>query len=150
MPKVTTRVDEGFQRFGDEGLQHMALDRHRVDAGQLHDPSGAAGDRDRHLLGADLAARGRDAGDAVAVAQEAGDLAILDDVDAAPVGAARIAPGDRIVAGGAGAPLHQAADDREACRLPKCPAPAPARLISAGVINSASTPRWRMALPRRA
>ena len=75
------------------------------------------------FLAPDFAARGGDAGDAVAIAQEAGDLAILDDVDAAPVGAARIAPGDRIVAGGAGARLHQAADDGKARRRRRYRAP---------------------------
>jgi hypothetical protein len=35
--------------------------------------------------------------------QEAGDLAVFDDVHAAAVGTAGIAPGDRIVPGGAGA-----------------------------------------------
>jgi hypothetical protein len=45
-------------------------------------------------------------------AADAGDLAILDDVDAAIRRAARIAPGDRVVAGGAAAPLQRRADDR--------------------------------------
>ena len=71
---------------------------------------------DGHLARADLAARGGDAGHPVAVAQEAGHLAILDDVDAAPVCRARKAPGDRVMAGGAGARLQQPADDGEARR----------------------------------
>ena len=41
------------------------------------------------------------AGHAVAVLQEARDLAVLDDVDAAPVGRRGVAPGDRVVARGA-------------------------------------------------
>ncbi len=37
---------------------------------------------------------------------DAGDLAVLDDVDAQRVGPARVAPGDRVVACGAAAPLQ--------------------------------------------
>ena len=40
---------------------------------------------------------------------EAGDLAVLDDVDAAPVGAARVAPCDGVMADGAAAPLDKRA-----------------------------------------
>ena len=47
-----------------------------------------------------------------AVAADAGDLAVLDDVDAARVGAARVAPGDRVVARDAAAPLQRGAEDR--------------------------------------
>ena len=94
----------------------MAFDGHMGDAGKLHDMAGAAGNGNRHLLGADLAPCRRHANDFVAVAQEAGDLAILDDVDAAPVSSARIAPGDRVVPGGAGARLHQPAKDGKARR----------------------------------
>ena len=43
---------------------------------------------------------------------EAGDLAILDDVDAARIGRARIAPGDGIVPRHAAAALQAGADDR--------------------------------------
>ena len=64
------------------------------------------------LLGADEAARGFDAGHAaVRRALDAGDLAVLDDVDAARRSAARIAPGDRVVAGRAAAPLQRRAHD---------------------------------------
>ncbi len=41
-----------------------------------------------------------------------GDLAVLDDVDAARIGAARVPPGDRIVPRDAGAPLQRRAEDR--------------------------------------
>ena len=51
---------------------------------------------------------------AVAHRANAGDLAILDDVDAAHVGAARIAPHHRVMPRGAAAPLQQPALDREA------------------------------------
>src|SRR5208282_6636406 len=40
---------------------------------------------------------------------ETGRLAILDDVDAEPVGGARVAPGDGVVPGDAAAPLPDAA-----------------------------------------
>ena len=64
---------------------------------------------------ADEAAGGLDAADrAVGVAPDAGDLAVLDDVDAQRVGGARIAPGDRIVARGAAAALQGGAEHRVA------------------------------------
>jgi len=45
---------------------------------------------------------------------EAGDLAILDDIDAARIGAARIAPGHRIMPHRAATPLKKPALDRKA------------------------------------
>src|SRR5689334_2195790 len=71
-----------------------------------------AGDRDTDLPGADIPSRRLDAEHAAAFDPETGDLAVLDDVDTARVGAARIAPGDRVVAGVATAGLQQRADDR--------------------------------------
>ena len=94
----------------------MAFDRHSVDAGHAHDVTRRAGNRDRHLLGADLAARGADADDAIAILDEVGHFAVFQDVDAAAVGAAGITPRNRIMPGSAGAPLHQPTEDREARR----------------------------------
>ena len=108
----------GLMRLGDEGLQHVALDR-QAQPGHRGDARRTAGDRHADLAGADRAARRLDAGDLPAVvAREAGDLAVLDDVDAALVGGARIAPDHRVVARGAAAALQQAALDRESahCR----------------------------------
>ena len=65
------------------------------------------------LAGADSPPRGLDPGDPVAVPQEAGDFAVLHDVDAEPVCRPGIAPDDRVVARGAAAALQQAALDRE-------------------------------------
>ena len=62
--------------------------------------------------GPDGAARRLETGDAPAVARDAGDLAVLDDVDAERVGAARIAPGHGVVAAGAAARLVVGAEDR--------------------------------------
>ena len=71
------------------------------------------GGDDADLLGRDRAARRLDAGDrAGGVAADRGHLAVLDDVDAARRGRARIAPGDRIVPRGAAAPLQRGAEDR--------------------------------------
>ena len=86
----------------------MALDR-QPQPRHGGDPRGVAGDRHADLAGADLAARRLDAGDAAVLADEAGDLAVLDDVDAAPVGGAGVAPDDRVVPRGAAAALQQAA-----------------------------------------
>jgi hypothetical protein len=72
----------------------------------------ASGD-DADLLGRDRAARRLDARDgAGGVAADRGRLAILDDVDAARRGRARIAPGDRVVPRCAASPLQRRADDR--------------------------------------
>ena len=46
------------------------------------------------------------------VAADAGHLAVLDDVDAQGIGGARIAPGDRVVARRAAAPLQRRAEHR--------------------------------------
>ena len=57
---------------------------------------------------------GLDASDAALLDAEAGHLAILDDVDAARVGGAGIAPDHRVVAHRAAARLHQPAANRKA------------------------------------
>src|SRR3546814_7053518 len=59
------------------------------------------------LLGADEALAGLDALDPAVGDAEARHLAVLDDVDAAGIGAAGEAPGDRVVARGAAAPLQR-------------------------------------------
>ena len=64
------------------------------------------------LLRLDEALRRLDAGHCAAVAADAGDLAVLDDVHAVRVGAAREAPRDRIVPRHAAAPLHRRAQHR--------------------------------------
>ncbi len=97
----------------DEGLQHMALDR-QLEAGHAGELGRVAGAGERQLAAADEALGGLDADGPAIVDADAGDLAILDDVDAAAVGAAGIAPGDGIMPHGAAAALQQAAHDREA------------------------------------
>ena len=104
----------GFKRLGDEGLQDVAFDRELLDAGLAHHLRGVAGDRDADLRRADRAAARDDADDAVALLQEPGHLAILDDVDAEPVGGMGEAPGDGVVARRAAARLEQPADDGKA------------------------------------
>ena len=67
------------------------------------------------LRRADQAARGLERlHGAVRVAADAGDLAVLDDVDAERVGRARIAPGDRVVPRRAAAALQRRAHHRVA------------------------------------
>ena len=82
-------------------------------------------------------------------ANEAGHLAVLDDVDAEIARRARIAPHHRVVARGAAAPLQQAAADREA-RVVEIEERQPCGGRAAASSSSASTPCMRMALPRRA
>ncbi len=97
----------------------------------------------------DEAARGLDAGDRAAVDANAGDFALLDDVDAERIGGARIAPGDGVVAHGAAARLQQAAHDRKArVRSSSRDSESIARSASRDR-NSASMPFSRIALPRR-
>ena len=76
-------------------------------------------------------------------------FAVLDDVDAAAVGAARIAPGHRIMAHRAAAPLQEAALDRESAHCRNRGTGYISRTASRSS-SSASTPSMRMALPRRA
>ena len=117
----------------------MAFDRQLVDAGELHDPAGRAGHRHRHLPGADFAAGSGHADDPVAVAQETGDLAILDDVDAAPVRAARITPGDSVVARGAGLGCSSPPTTGNRAE-PETSSPGTMRAISSGFSQAASPP----------
>ena len=72
------------------------------------------GGDDADLAGLDEAHRCLDADHLAALAADAGDFAVLDDVDAACAGGAGEAPGDRVVAGGAAAALQGAAHDRVA------------------------------------
>ena len=70
--------------------------------------AGMAGGDDADLASALMKpARRLDADDAAALAADAGDFAVLDDVDAARVGGAGEAPGDRVVARDAAAALQR-------------------------------------------
>ena len=71
-------------------------------------------DHDAHLLRGDGALRGLHAAYPAARHVDAGDLAVLDDVDAARVCRTGVAPGDRVVARVAAPPLQGAAHDRVA------------------------------------
>ena len=88
---------------------------------------------------------GLDADDPVALAPDAGHLAVLDDVDAHRVGAARVAPGDRIVPRGAAAPLQRRAEDRDSAGLSQGFSGGQKALACAGVSHSLSTPFSRLA-----
>ena len=59
------------------------------------------------LVGADKALGGFNAQTLAVFNAQARDFAILDDVDAVAVGGSGITPGDRVMAGRAGAALHQ-------------------------------------------
>ena len=102
-----------FETLGHEGLQYVALDR-KAHACMRHEPRGRACDAGADLFRADEAARGFDPEACAVLDAEAGDFAILDDVDAALVGGAGIAPGDGVMAHGAAAMLGEAALDRKA------------------------------------
>ena len=103
----------GLEQLGDQRLKGMALQR-RADAEHVGQRRGVPGRAQRDLSGADVATCGAHPGDAVAVGDEPGDLAVLDDVDAGLVGAAREAPGDVVVFGDAGARLIRRAEHRVA------------------------------------
>src|SRR5680860_947797 len=107
-------VEQRLDTLGDEGLHRVALDG-QAQARHLGDARGIAGNRQRHFLGADESLLGLDARDATVLDAKAGGRAILDDVDAAGIGGARIAPGDRVVA-------HRAADSRGVDIIQNCAA----------------------------
>ena len=109
-------VDEGLQPLGDEGLQHVALDRKPQPQHRGGD-RGMPGRRQRQLPAADRAAGGLKLHRALALAPDAGHLAMGDHVDAAGRGGARKPPGDSIVAHRAAATLHQPALDRKPRRV---------------------------------
>ena len=91
---------------------HVRLDR-QPQARERADARRAAGDGKPDFGCADEAAVRLHALDAALLDAEAGDLAILDDVDAAFIGGAGIAPGHGVVAHRAAARLHQRAANRE-------------------------------------
>jgi hypothetical protein len=70
------------------------------------------GDHYTDFLRLDIAACGLDSGDGAVLLTDRGDFAILDDIDAAFVGAAGKAPGDRIMARDTAAWLERSAEDR--------------------------------------
>ena len=106
-------IEDRLHGLGHQRLQRMALDRepHTRHARQHGVVPGCD---DRKLAGADETARGFNTGDAAPLAADRGHLAILNDVDAAGVGRAGIAPGDRIVARDAAAALQSRAQHRVA------------------------------------
>ena len=104
-------VDHRLDRLGDQGLQRVALDR-QPEPGHRREDAGVGGDDDTHLRRADGAPRGFHPGDPVCVPEDRGDLAVLDDVDAAGVGGPGQPPRHRIVAGDAAAPLQGRAEHR--------------------------------------
>ena len=106
-------VDRRLDALRDESLQNMAFDR-QPQARQRPDARGVARDRKADLARPDRAARRVEPRDTAVADINAGHLAVLDDVDAAHIGAARIAPHHGIVPRRAAAPLQQAAVDREA------------------------------------
>ena len=114
--KCGYRIDDGLQPFGDEGLQHMALNGQPLNSRKRHHLPGGTRDRHGSLRGADIAARRFYANDPLFLAQEANYLAILDEINAPRVRRPRISPCHRIMPRSARAPLHQSALDRKTRR----------------------------------
>ncbi len=106
-------IEDRLQRLGDVGLQRVTFDR-QPQVGQRRDDARVARHDDADLLRPDRAARRLDARDRIAVTIDSRYFALLDDVDAEPVGRARKTPGDGIVPGNAGARLQRRAEDRVA------------------------------------
>ncbi len=88
----------------------MALDR-QAHPGHGSDLARAPGCHDRHFLGPDRPTRGLYAAHPAVLDVDAGDLALLDQINTALVRAARIAPCHRIMPRGAAAPVQQPAVD---------------------------------------
>ena len=84
-----------------------------VDTCPAHQLACMSSDGTGGLFRIDRTACGHDAGDLVAVLDEAGDFAILDDINTELVGRTGIGPYHRVVARGSRAALHQAANDRK-------------------------------------
>ena len=106
--------EDRLDRLRDQGLERVALQGH-PHVGHRHDRRGVAGGDDADPAGADEAADRLDTDRRPrSVPADALHLAVLDDVDAAGVGAAGVAPGDRVVPGGAGPALQGAAEHRVA------------------------------------
>ena len=91
----------------------MAFNRQPHPGHCRHLPT-APGDHDTDLLGPDRPARGLNTSDFAALDINAGDFAILDQVNAPLIRPARIAPGHCVMPRCARAPLHQPAIDRKA------------------------------------
>ena len=113
-PKVTTQLMSGFSGSVTKACSTwLSIGSFSMPA--LRSTSDVLPATATPTFGARIVPRLRDdADDAVALLQEAGHLAVLDDVDAEPVGGVREAPGDGVVARGAGARLQQPADDGKA------------------------------------
>ena len=104
-------VEERLHGLGDERLEDVRRDR-EPQADEPADERRPAGGRAHDLTALDPSARRLDRGDPVAVALEAGDLGVLVDLDAAPVGRAREPPDDGVVADDPAGRVVQRADDR--------------------------------------
>ena len=87
----------------------MALDG-QADAGHAGHHAGVTRRHDRHLFGFDEATRGVHTGDLAALAANAGDLAVLDDVHTQGVSGARKAPSHGVVTRHTGAALQRSAE----------------------------------------
>ena len=103
----------GLEPFGDEGLQHVAFNG-QAHASLGHEAARGARDGAADFACTDEAFSGLHAQTFALFDLEAGDLAILEDVDPVLVGAARVTPGHRVMAHRAAAPLRQTALDGEA------------------------------------
>lgn len=90
----------------------MAFDR-QVEIGHATERRGIASSSQCQLVAADEAARRFDPGDLTVFPPDAGHFALLDQIDAARIGAARIAPGNRVMAGRSATLLQQTAEDGE-------------------------------------
>ncbi len=105
------RIETRLDRFGHHRLQRIDMQR-QLEPGLFRQNARMPGDRQRQPIGADGAAIGLDARAAAALGEKRLDLAILNNIDTEAVGRARVAPGDRIVPGDAGAALPDAAEHR--------------------------------------
>ncbi len=110
--------EAGLHRLGDQRLQRHAFQRH-AQARHLHDHAGMPGRDDADPLGADEAPGGLDPGDAVTLAADARDLAVLDHVHAQAIGRTGVAPGHGVVPGRAAAALEGGTQHRVAHLRPQ-------------------------------
>ena len=144
---ITTQGKHRLDRLGDQRLQRVALERH-AHAGHGHDDAGVAGGDDADLLARAMKPRvGLDAGDARRRRRGGSPVTSQFWMMSTPqrVGAARIAPGDRVVARGAAAALQRGAERPDSGRRGEMLSGGQNAFACSGVSHSLSMPFSRLA-----
>ena len=103
-------IQHRFQGFRHVSLQWVAL-QGQAQPGHPRQHAGMAGDDNTNPIRLDAAAAGLDAGHPAIVPVDAGDLALLDNIDSQGIGGAGKPPGHRVVAGNPAPALQRGPKD---------------------------------------